>query len=92
MQMEMRKVGVNVPITIDPEIFEKYKIDCVPSVVLQDGEKYHRIAGNISLDGIMRKFDEFKYNPQYSLEDPSIESKPFVDLRNDINNIPWKRS
>ncbi len=55
---ELRKDGVNVPIYIDPEAYEKYEIQGVPSTVLLDGEKYDKMTGNIHLEAILRAFKQ----------------------------------
>jgi type-F conjugative transfer system pilin assembly protein TrbC len=43
---ELRKEGIYAPILIDPEAFERYAIDAIPSVVLFDGSKYDKLVGN----------------------------------------------
>jgi len=55
---EMRAAGVNAPIDIDPDRFEKYGIDAVPAIVLENGETFDRIVGNIRLDAALRLFAE----------------------------------
>lgn len=54
----LREAGVNAPILIDPEAFEKYAIKAVPTVVLINGEKYDKITGNILLKTVLKSFAE----------------------------------
>jgi hypothetical protein len=49
---------VNAPICIDPEAYEKYRIEDVPSIVIIAGEKYHKITGNIRMDKALSLFNE----------------------------------
>lgn len=55
--MDLRNSGVNAPVIIDPEAFQMYSIDRVPTVVLREGEKYHKLAGNLSLEAVLRRFN-----------------------------------
>lgn len=47
--------GVNVPIQIYPQLFQKYAIEQVPSIVVAEEEKYDKIAGNMSLAWALSK-------------------------------------
>ncbi|HSX38480.1 MAG TPA: type-F conjugative transfer system pilin assembly protein TrbC [Chlamydiales bacterium] len=55
---ELRGAGVNAPIDIDPENFAKYEIDAVPAIVLEDGEQWDRMIGNLRLDAVLKEFAE----------------------------------
>lgn len=57
---ELRKHGVKIPIQIDSEAYEKYKIETVPSLVFLKPGKQHKISGNIGLEACMRIFMERK--------------------------------
>lgn len=41
--------GLNAPIQIHPQLFEKYVVEQVPSIVVAEEEKYDKITGNLSL-------------------------------------------
>ena len=56
--IELRMAGVNAPIYIDPESYEKFKIEAVPAVVALDGMKYDKVAGNTHLDATLKLFNE----------------------------------
>lgn len=47
--IELKKAGIQAEILLDPECFEKYAINAIPSVVLEDGKCHDKIAGNIKL-------------------------------------------
>lgn len=57
---ELRDAGVYAPISIDPESYEKYSIQSVPTVVRLDGEQWDKISGNIRLETVLRIFAEKK--------------------------------
>jgi conjugal transfer pilus assembly protein TrbC len=47
---ELRDAGINAPIYIDPDACERYRIEMVPSIVFAEGEKFHKIVGNIRME------------------------------------------
>jgi type-F conjugative transfer system pilin assembly protein TrbC len=47
--IELKKAGIQAEILLDPESFDKYAINAIPSVVLEDGKHHDKIAGNIKL-------------------------------------------
>lgn len=51
----LRKQGVNANIQVDPRLFQKFKIENVPSFVTIHGEDYDKISGNISLKGALER-------------------------------------
>lgn len=51
---ELRLEEIEAPVDINPDLFEKYKIDAVPAFVLEDGTNRDRIVGNIRLDAAMK--------------------------------------
>lgn len=55
---ELRDAGVHTPISVDPESYEKYRIQSVPSIVLLEGEKHDRVAGNVRMETVLRIFVE----------------------------------
>jgi conjugal transfer pilus assembly protein TrbC len=56
--VELRMEGVNAPIDIDPEKFEKYGIESVPAFILEEGGQSDRIHGNLRLDAALREIRE----------------------------------
>jgi conjugal transfer pilus assembly protein TraW len=50
---ELRNNGVNAPIQIDPLSFEKYGIEHVPAIVLDDGRTFDKIYGNVRLNAAL---------------------------------------
>ncbi len=55
---ELRKEGIYAPILIDPEAFERYAIDAIPSVVLFDESKHDKLVGNRVLLSSLQLFAE----------------------------------
>ncbi len=55
---ELRKEGIYAPILIDPEAFERYAIDAIPSVVLFNGSKHDKLVGNRVLFSSLQLFAE----------------------------------
>lgn len=55
---ELRNAGVNAPISIDPEAYEKYGIEVVPSIVIIEGEQYDKISGNIRMERAFSLFNK----------------------------------
>lgn len=45
----LMKKGVNSPILINPQLFKKYEVKTVPTIVFVDDEKFDKVSGNISL-------------------------------------------
>jgi len=56
--IELRLAGVSAPIYIDPEAYEKFGIEAVPTVLALNGTKYDKVAGNIRLDAALKMFNE----------------------------------
>ena len=54
--MELKKAGVNAPISIDPELYEEYEVKAVPTVVRVKGEEYDKISGNVHLEAALKIF------------------------------------
>jgi conjugal transfer pilus assembly protein TrbC len=47
--IELRQAGVYAEILLDPESFEKFDIEMVPTLVLTNGPKYDKVSGNLKL-------------------------------------------
>lgn len=47
--IELRKAEIQAEVILDPQAFEKYDIQLIPTILLRKEEKYDKIAGNISL-------------------------------------------
>lgn len=45
---------------IDPNLFEKYEVEVVPTIIRDTGEKQQKIVGHIPLSEAIRIFDEEK--------------------------------
>lgn len=56
--IELRRAGVNAPICIDPEAYERFGIEAAPTVVALNGKEYDKVAGNIHLEAALRMFNE----------------------------------
>jgi conjugal transfer pilus assembly protein TrbC len=56
--LELKLAGAEAPIDIDPEAFEKYKIDAIPAFVLEDGKSWDKIEGNLRLDAALSEIAE----------------------------------
>ena len=56
--VELRRAGVNAPISIDPEAYEKFGVNTTPTVVALNGKEYDKVAGNIHLEAALRMFNE----------------------------------
>jgi conjugal transfer pilus assembly protein TrbC len=52
----LRKAGVRAPIRIDPEAYEKYAIEAVPTIVVSTDAGYNKIVGNASPDWVLAMF------------------------------------
>ena len=55
---EIRSKGIDAPIQIDPQSFEKYGIEHVPAFVLDDGNEFDKIYGNIPLSKALQLIAE----------------------------------
>ncbi|MBX9744368.1 MAG: type-F conjugative transfer system pilin assembly protein TrbC [Chlamydiales bacterium] len=53
---ELRKLGINAPIQIDPLAFEKYGIEHVPAFVQTEGQMFNKVVGNIPLSTVLELF------------------------------------
>jgi conjugal transfer pilus assembly protein TrbC len=47
--IELDGLGVNVPILIDPRLFEEWKVSQVPAFIVREGDRYDKVSGNITL-------------------------------------------
>jgi len=54
--IELKKAGIQADILFDPESFEKYAIDAIPSVVLDDGKSHDKVTGNLKLTATLSLF------------------------------------
>ncbi len=54
--IDLRNLGVNAPIVIDPEKFDALKQTTVPAIVLETPKKRDVITGNVSLSFALEEF------------------------------------
>lgn len=55
--LEWRKKGIHAPITVDPNVFEKYQIDAIPTFILEGEKGYRKVVGNVTIDYALRKLE-----------------------------------
>ena len=55
---DLRKKEVLANIDIDPELFEKYNIDSIPTIVLIEDDKFDKVSGNIPIKSALKLFAE----------------------------------
>lgn len=48
-------LGVSAPIQINPKLFSTYQVSHVPTFLIQNGEEYDKIRGNVSLKAALGK-------------------------------------
>jgi conjugal transfer pilus assembly protein TrbC len=58
--IELDELGVNVPILIDPRLFEEWKVSQVPAFIVREEEGYDKVSGNISLETALRIMSEIE--------------------------------
>ena len=56
--MELREKGILAPITIDPDRFEEYGIEAVPTFVLVKDKGFKKVVGNVSIPYAIEKMEE----------------------------------
>lgn len=56
--LELRKEGILANIFIDPEAFEKYRIDAIPCFVLEEEQHFDKLSGNLPLPIVLKAFSE----------------------------------
>lgn len=56
--LELRKAGVQAEIVVDPEAFDRYEIQHVPSILLHHERKYDKVSGNIPVLSALTLFSE----------------------------------
>lgn len=54
----LREEGVNAPIVIDPDAFDRYYIDAAPTLVLVKEDSFDKVAGNIPIPLALQKISE----------------------------------
>jgi conjugal transfer pilus assembly protein TrbC len=54
----LKEKGILAPILVDPEAFEKFNIERVPTFALKNGESFEKYEGNIPLRDALRIFSE----------------------------------
>jgi len=54
----LKEKGILAPILIDPEAFENFNIERVPTFALKNGESFEKYEGNIPLSDSLRLFSE----------------------------------
>jgi|GEM_PF-1897477 conjugal transfer pilus assembly protein TrbC len=56
----LKEKGISAPILIDPEAFENFNIERVPTFALKSGESFEKYEGNVPLRDALRIFSERK--------------------------------
>ncbi len=54
----LKEEGVDVPIQIDPDAFERYNIEAVPTLVLAHKEISDQLTGNLTISSTLQRFKE----------------------------------
>lgn len=55
---DYKEKGIIAPIDLDPDLFKKYDIQSVPSIVLDDGKTFDKIVGNIPVKYALELFSK----------------------------------
>ena len=53
----LRKIGVRATVQVDPRLFDKYRIDKVPTFVTTDNDRFDKVSGNVSLAFALGKME-----------------------------------
>lgn len=56
--LQLKERGMNASVQIDPESFQNFSIEEVPSFILRGDGGYDKISGNLSLAFVLQKFSE----------------------------------
>ncbi len=59
----LKKRGMNTPVQIDPQLFDRFQIERVPTFVLVEGSEHHKITGNISLEYALDTLSKLQREP-----------------------------
>lgn len=55
--LQLKEKGLAAPIQIDPALFHKYGVTCVPTFVLKTDEaKFDKVSGNVSIEYVLELF------------------------------------
>jgi len=54
----LKEIGILAPISIDPESFEYFKVDRVPTFVLKVEDSFEKYEGNVPLFDVLREFSK----------------------------------
>jgi conjugal transfer pilus assembly protein TrbC len=52
---ELRKVGISADLQIDPDLFEDYQVEAVPTFVYVKDDDHKKIVGNVSVPWALRE-------------------------------------
>ncbi|MCB9092672.1 MAG: type-F conjugative transfer system pilin assembly protein TrbC [Halobacteriovoraceae bacterium] len=55
---QLRDQGMDAPILIDPDCFDNFGVDVVPAIVLNQGEVWDKISGNVPVSYALEVFSE----------------------------------
>ena len=55
---ECKQNQILAPVDLDPDLYQKYHIEEVPAFVLDDGEKFDKVVGNITIKQALDLFAE----------------------------------
>ncbi len=56
--LELRKAGIQAEIILDPPSFEKYGVEAVPSLVVDNGKLYDKASGNSKIPAVLSLFSD----------------------------------
>jgi type-F conjugative transfer system pilin assembly protein TrbC len=64
----LRDRGINAPFSIDPDLFEKFSIEGVPTLLLMTEEGVDKLVGNVSIRDSLERFSFLGDNKQLAKE------------------------
>ncbi|WP_158307181.1 type-F conjugative transfer system pilin assembly protein TrbC [Simkania negevensis] len=64
----LRDIGIYAPFSIDPDLFEKYSSDGVPTLLLTSDEGVDKVVGNLPIRDSLEKISRFGDNKQLAKE------------------------
>ena len=56
--LSFREQGIDIPITIDPELFDRFAVELAPTFILvsKDGKRFDKIVGNLTITSALDRF------------------------------------
>ena len=55
---QLKEIGIDAPILIDPDSFEGYEISEVPTIVLRGEKNFDKMTGNVPISCVLETFAE----------------------------------